>query len=484
MVPLLLEVFMKLSDALHLPLDCGGKGRCGKCKVYVSGELSPLTQAELSLLTQEEINAGCRLACQVEVEGEYVVHKTHKDEDMVVQTDFGSAGDTAFSTDNLKPKSGDPATVDTADHIGVAIDIGTTTLAAYWYDLTTGQLIDQRSAANPQRIFGADVISRIERAMAGGLLQLSAALRQGLLALLPEKWERLVLTGNTTMLYTLCGHDPEPLSHTPFIADHTYGYEKDGVILPPCFSAYVGADLSTAALAAGLWKEGHMAVDKPTLLLDAGTNGEILLAANGHLYGCATACGPAFEGSQISCGLPSVPGAICHVAPDFSLETIGGKAPKGYCGSGILDVTAALLNSELLDETGFLDEWPEEAAALPPLTQKDIREIQLAKSAIAAGCDALMHAAGVTELDTIYLAGGFGSQLNVDSARRIGLIPTARRTIAIGNGAGHGASLLLLNPSLLEDLLSMKEQFELVELANDPYFSEAFMKHMYFPEVG
>ena len=473
MVPLLLEVFMKLSDALHLPLDCGGKGRCGKCKVYVSGELSPLTQAELSLLTQEEINAGCRLACQAEVEGEYVVHNSHKDDDMVVQTEFGNADSMLTSA---------ASSTDTTSSIGVAVDIGTTTLAAYWYDLATGQFLAQRSAANPQRVFGADVISRIERAMNGDLIQLSSALRRGLLALLPEKWDRLVLTGNTTMLYTLCGHDPEPLSHAPFIADHTYGYEKDGVILPPCFSAYVGADLSTAALAAGLWKDGRLAVDKPTLLLDAGTNGEILLAANGHLYGCATACGPAFEGSQISCGLPSVPGAICHVSSDFSVETIGDRPPKGYCGSGILDITAALLDCEMLDETGFLDEWPEEAAALPELTQKDIREIQLAKSAIAAGCDALMHAAGVTELDTIYLAGGFGSQLNVESARRIGLIPPARRTIAIGNGAGHGASLLLLNPALLDDLLSMKAHFELVELANDPYFSEAFMQHMYFPE--
>ena len=241
MVPLLLEVFMKLSDALHLPLDCGGKGRCGKCKVYVSGELSPLTPAELSLLTQEEIDAGCRLACQAEVEGEYVVHNSHKDDDMVVQTEFGNADSMLTSA---------VSSTDTTSSIGVAVDIGTTTLAAYWYDLATGQLLDQRSAANPQRIFGADVISRIERAMNGDLIQLSSALRRGLLALLPEKWDRLVLTGNTTMLYTLCGHDPEPLSHAPFIADHTYGYEKDGVILPPCFSAYVGADLSTAALAA------------------------------------------------------------------------------------------------------------------------------------------------------------------------------------------------------------------------------------------
>ncbi len=466
---------MKLSDALNIPLDCGGKGRCGKCKVYVSGDLSPLTQAEADLLTQEEIDAGCRLACQAEVLGEFVVHNSHKDDDMVVQTGFGTDPINTALTSSVQPE--------TCDHIGVAVDIGTTTLAAYWYDLSTGQLLDQRSAANPQRSFGADVISRIERAMTGELMKLSAALRRGIEALLPEKWDRLVLTGNTTMLYTLCGHDPEPLSHAPFIADHTYGYEKDGVILPPCFSAYVGADLSTAALAAGLWKDGRLAADKPTLLLDAGTNGEILLAANGHLYGCATACGPAFEGSQISCGLPSVPGAICHVASDFSVETIGARPPKGYCGSGILDVTAALLDCEMLDETGFLDEWPEEAAALPELTQKDIREIQLAKSAIAAGCDALMHAAGVTELDTLYLAGGFGSQLNVESARRIGLIPPARQIVAIGNGAGHGAALLLLNPSLLEDLLSMKEQFELVELANDPYFSEAFMRHMYFPEV-
>lgn len=463
---------MKLSDALSLPLDCGGQGRCGKCKVYVSGLLSPLTEAEKSLLTQEEIEAGCRLACQAEIEGPYVMHSPHREDDLVVQTAFGTASSLPVATDG--------SLSDDSTAIGVAVDIGTTTLAAYWYDLATGTLLRQKSAANPQRIFGADVISRIERCMAGDLPRLSAVLRRGIQSLLPEKWERLVLTGNTTMLYTLCGYNPEPLSHAPFIADHTFGYEKEGVILPPCLSAYVGADLATAALAAGLWKDGQPAPTQPTLLLDAGTNGEILLAAGGHLYGCATAAGPAFEGSQISCGLPSVPGAICHIEPDFTYETIGGQPPRGYCGSGILDMTAALLDSGALDETGFLKTWPPEASALPRLTQKDIREIQLAKSAIAAGCDALMHAAGVTALDTLYLAGGFGSQLNVESARRIGLIPPALKTVAIGNGAGYGAALLLLNPSLLEELLRMKDRFELVELANDPYFSEAFMQSLTF----
>ena len=145
-------------------------------------------------------------------------------------------------------------------------------------------------------------------------------------------------------------------------------------------------------------------------------------------------------------------------------------------------MTARLLYAQALDETGFLEEWPAQASALPQLTQKDIREIQLAKSAIAAGCEALMHAAGVSELDTIYLAGGFGSHLSPESARRIGLIPASKKTTALGNAAGFGAAMLLLDPALLDDLLSMQSRFELVELASDPVFTDAFMRHMYFPQ--
>lgn len=465
---------MKLSDVTPIPLDCGGKGRCGKCRVYAFGQLSPLTEAEKHLLSQEEIAAGCRLACQCEILGEYTVHTQTAANDLTVQTEYTGAQRVRPAADG--GRSGCPGDV------GAAVDIGTTTLAAYWYDLATGQPLCQKSAANPQRIFGADVISRIERAMAGDGVQLCAVLRRAVASLLPPDCKRLVLTGNTTMLYTLCGYDPAPLARAPFIADHTFGYEKDQVLLPPCFSAYVGADLATAALAAGLWQDGALTPVHPVLLLDAGTNGEMLLAANGRLYGCSAAAGPAFEGSQISTGLPSIPGAICRVSEDYALDTIGGQPPRGYCGSGILDMTAALLRSGALDETGYLDFWPEEAAALPRLTQKDIREIQLAKSAIAAAAETLMHTAGVTRLQTLYLAGGFGSRLSTVSARRIGLIPPALKTVALGNAAGYGAAMLLLRPSLMEDLRAMQQQFELLELANDSYFSEAFMRHMYFPE--
>lgn len=459
---------MKLSDIIAMPLECGGTGRCGKCKLRVSGALSPLSPEEKSLLTQEEIEAGYRLACMTEVLGRYKVHHLPS-ETLSVQLGFHSQAPFAqeIQTDGL---SASPST-------GAAIDIGTTTLAAYWYDLASGKLLMQKSAANPQRIFGADVMSRIDHAAKGRLPQLSACLRQALLSLLPPSWDRLVLTGNTTMLYLLCGYDPSELAAPPFHAQHQFGLRHDRVTLPPCFSAYVGADIACAALAAGFAKKLPSA---PTLLLDIGTNGEMLLAANGRLYGCSAAAGPAFEGSHISCGLPSVAGAISHVSPDFSFETLENVPPKGYCGSGVLDMTAALLDAQALSASGFLSKWP--APALPSLTQKDIHEIQLAKAAIAAGCRALMHAAGVNELDTLYLAGGFGSHLSVKSARRIGLLPPARHTHALGNAAGHGAAMLLLNPSLLENLLELKSSFTLLELANDAHFSDAFMQCMLFPE--
>ncbi|MCI8633577.1 MAG: DUF4445 domain-containing protein [Lachnospiraceae bacterium] len=452
---------MKLSEMISMPLECGGNGRCGKCKLRVSGALSPLSPQERGLLTQEEIEAGYRLACMTEIEGDYTIHSLPS-ERLAVQLDFTELAGA--------PSSG-------REGIGAAIDIGTTTLAAYWYDLSSGRRINTKSAANPQRIFGADVISRIEHAAKGRLPQLSACLRQAVLSLLPPVYEHLVLTGNTTMLYLLCGYDPAELASAPFHARHTFGFQRGTVMLPPCFSAYIGADLACAALAAGF--ASHLP-EKPTLLLDIGTNGEMLLAANGLLYGCSAAAGPAFEGNHISCGLPSVPGAICHVQPDFSYETIENLPAKGYCGSGILDITAALLDHGALSASGVLSAWP--APALPLLTQQDIREIQLAKAAIAAACQALMHAAHVDALDTLYLAGGFGSQLSPESARQIGLLPPARHTLSLGNAAGHGSAMLLLNPALLEKVLALKKSFRLCELADDPFFTDAFMSCMRFPE--
>lgn len=454
---------MKLSDTLALPLDCGGHGRCGRCKVRVSGRLSPLTAAEQSLLSQEEIQAGYRLACQCEIEGPYeITEASATDDAMQICTHFL----TPMPTGTYTPQ----------DPLGAAIDVGTTTLAAYWYNLETGTLVAQKAIPNPQRIFGADVISRIEKAGAGQLPQLSACLRQAVLRLLPPHYERLVITGNTVMLYLLCGYDPAPLAMPPFSLDHAFGLRHDAVYFPPCFSAYIGADIATAIWAAGLFSGGQVTAEKPALLLDAGTNGEIIVAAGGRLWGCSAAAGPAFEGSQISRGMPSVPGAICHVHADFSYETIAHAPARGYCGSGILDMTARLLDCGALDAQGLLTSWPN--SDLPALTQDDIRQIQLAKAAIAAGCESLLHAAGVTQLDTLYLSGGFGSELNVKSAQRIGLIPPARRVVSLGNGAAYGASLLLLHPEWLDDFCAMRSVFTVVELGNDPRFADAFIQHM------
>lgn len=453
---------MKLSEYLGLPLPCGGAGRCGRCKVTVSGQLSPLTNAEKSLLTQEELDAHVRLACQVEIQGDFWLHAA-EEERLSVQLDFPPLPEDIVTS---------PAS---SKSIGVVVDIGTTTLAAYWYDLSTGQLIKRQAAANPQRLFGADVISRLSHAQNGKAMQLTACLRQAVAGLLPDRYDRLVLTGNTVMLYFLCGYDTAELATAPFTVSHHFGKQFDNVIIPPCFSAYVGADLATGALAAGF----HKKTEKPALLLDIGTNGEMLLASQGKFFGASAAAGPAFEGGQISCGLPSIQGAICHVDTDLSYKTVDGSAAKGYCGSGILDITAALLSEGCLTENGYLVKWP--SASLPELTQQDIREIQLAKSAIRAGCEALLKTGGADLPDTLYLAGGFGSQLRPGSARRIGLLPPALKHIALGNAAARGAAMLLLNPSLLSDLNALAKRFTLVELANDPFFSDAFMRFMAFP---
>jgi len=289
-----------------------------------------------------------------------------------------------------------------------------------------------------------------------------------------------------------CWADPRPL-----------GLPADArVYLPACIGAYLGADITTALVASGLFAAGRVYAGPPVLLADIGTNGEIVLCANGKLYACATAAGPAFEGAGISQGMTARDGAIAHVANNVqwkmengkwkndayecAVEVIGGGPATGICGSGIVDALASMLDTGALDETGALTEGGPYRipGAGVEITQADVRAVQLAKAAIQAGMLTLIHEAGLVpgQVEALLIAGGFGSCIAPASAERIGLIPPdfAAKARAIGNAAGMGASMALLSATALKDTETASSAIQIVELANNPVFMNAYIECMTF----
>ena len=455
---------------------CGGRGVCGKCAVTLSGSVSEPNAAER--------RAGARLACQAVLTGDAEVRLP------IDRPMEQIAADGALTLRAARPMEG---------RYGAAADIGTTTVVLKLFDLKTGACVGEAGMLNPQTAVAADVMGRIGAALQGALPALRAQIRGALASLLqtacrgagiePESVSSAVVTGNTTMLYLLTGRSPEPLSHAPFEADCLFDElrteEGRAVYLPPCMHAFVGADITCAVLAAGQCDSGAV-----SLLCDIGTNGELALWKDGTLWVTSTAAGPAFEGAGISCGCGSVRGAIDRVwAQDDMLcaHTIGGAPAVGVCGSGLIDAVAAGLSLELIDETGAmeLDSLAlRDGIALQPA---DIRAVQLAKAAIAAGIETLLETAGVAPeaVETFYIAGGFGSHLNAGSAAAIGLIPEALvpRSRVLGNAALSGAAALLLDTALQARVRAIAGCARHVNLGGNPRFNEHYMEQMLFPEA-
>ena len=301
-----------------------------------------------------------------------------------------------------------------------------------------------------------------------------------------ETIDSLVITGNTTMLYLLTGQDVTCLSRAPFEADRLFDEEllflNGNAYLPPCISAFVGADISCAVLSSGMCRKGEM-----NMLCDIGTNGEIALWKDGQLYVTSTAAGPAFEGAGISCGCGSIQGAIDKVWVEnekIRIHTIGNALPAGLCGSGLLDALVAFLELGIIDETGAADEELLTLSQDVKLTRADIRAAQLAKAAIAAGIETLMKVSETSadHITKLYIAGGFGGHINVSSAVRIGLIPKelGDKVQFIGNGALVGAEKLLMNKGLRAEVQRISKEAVSVNLGGDPDFNECFVDHLYF----
>ena len=498
----------RLSDVLTaaaLPLPCGGNGKCGKCRVFASGRLSPPSETEKELLTESELRSGVRLACRTVIEGDCQV-------DLPGPAQPGDPGETVL-TEGKRISFSVPAPP--FDGFGAAVDIGTTTLAAKLYD-RSGRETASFGCLNPQSAFGADVISRAEKASLGKADEMRALILNridGILLSLASrvsnagtrtenaggkrdeasaigKINQIVITGNTAMLCLLTGDSTLPFLAAPFEAKRLFGETltaadlglhsvrpETEIFLPPCVSAFVGADTVCALLASGITDKNETA-----LLADLGTNGEMALWHAGKLTVCSTAAGPAFEGVGISQGMTGSPGAIDRVALENGIlhaRVIGDGTAAGICGCGLIDAAACLLEAGAVDESGYLENDPVFLTDRVLLTGKDIRALQLAKSAVCAGMLTLLRDAGITEKDvsSLLIAGGFGTRLNGENAERIGLIPEglAARTTALGNAALDGAAALLLDRTLRGKAAALARHAVNTDLSSDRRFSDAFI---------
>lgn len=474
--PLLCDVL--LANGYSASRPCGGRGVCGKCAVSLTGAVSPANEAER--------RAGARLSCQAVLLGdcEAILPEPRALEQIAVD---GPA------PDMVKATAGAPEDA----RLGAAIDVGTTTLALRLLSLADGRTLATAATRNPQTSVAADVMGRISAALSGEGKLLQRQATDAIAALLDEACmkagcsraavERLVVTGNTTMLYLLTGRAPTSLARAPFSADCLFDEEAELLGLPayypPCMHAFVGADTTCAALAVNLCDAADT-----TLLCDIGTNGEMALWKDGTLRVASAAAGPAFEGAGITMGCGSVRGAIDHVWAEgsaLSAHTVGDAPAVGVCGSGLLDALAALLQQEHIDATGATDE-----AFLPlrdgvGLYPQDIRSVQLAKAAIAAGIRVLLAEAGASARDVrrLFIAGGFGSRLRLSSAAAVGLIPAelVPRAQAVGNAALAGAAELLLHPERAQDARRLARAARHVNLGGNARFGDAFVECMRFP---
>ena len=457
--PLLMDVLRERGILFAHP--CGGRGVCRKCAVEARGHVSSPDAMERA--------GGVRLSCRMRLLGDCEVTLREMD---------GFDAQTMADTPSVSS-------------LTMAADIGTTTLDIRLYDSQTGALAAQAAALNPQANMAADVVGRITAALEGK----GEAMRRQLLQALQRMMagqppvERAVITGNTVMLYLLTGQNPQALAAAPFTPDCLFGY-KDTILgipayLPRCIGAFTGADLTCAMLASGMTESTDS-----VLLCDIGTNGEMALWHKGRLFVTSAASGPAFEGVGISCGMGGVPGAIdkvwaMHNALD--VHVIGGGRPHGICGSGLLDAVAALLQLDWVDATGAMEGDTVPVADGVVLTRQDIRQVQLAKAAVAAGLEILLDTAGITPLDirTLYIAGGFGSHLNPRSAAAIGLfpLPLAPKARVLGNAALTGAGMLLQNEQLRKKADDIARMAQAVPLSGNPRFAEKYLRHMNFPDT-
>ena len=527
---------------IRLEAPCNGAGTCGKCKVKLDDAARQRVNiVAADKLTEQEQNDGWALLCATLVVSDVEVDLAASGERGLRIIEDGVRLDLPLEPALTKryvserqvtevwlgeALLGEEAQDTSIRLYGVAVDIGSTTLVASLVDLCTGSRIGSASALNPQAVHAQDVLSRIKLgATPEGLALLYGELSReidrliGVLAFEANVPRRriyeVVYAGNTTMLHLAANTDPESLGRYPYLptlpgACHLPASQlglslaKLAVVyFPPIISAYVGADITAGILATDLAQ-----LEGVTLFVDIGTNGEMVLARDGHLQATSTAAGPAFEGMNIACGMRAARGAIERVSLDggeVAISTIDDAPAVGLCGSGLLDAVAELaatgvieasgrftkardrLPAGLRDRLGTLDGKP--VFHLTPtiyLSQSDIRQVQLAKGAVRAGIDVLLKRNGLSahDVDRALIAGSFGYHLTVRSLVDIGLFPAEfdGKVDYVGNTSRTGAEALLTNVTAREGLQRQVLAVEAVELANDDDFTRIFVKAMSFPQ--
>ncbi len=477
---------MLIDKGINLPFVCGGKGTCGKCKIQViNGEL-PITEYDKKFFSSQELETGFRLACKAYPKGTIEI-KLLTEESMNIVSEYERINlNTEFKENKF----------------GIIIDIGTTTIAFELVN-TNGDIINSYTSINSQRIFGADVISRIQNSINGKGQQLKELIQKDIIKGIKNicanlKIDKIIISANTTMIHLLMGFNCEGLGVFPFTPvtlnkiESTFNeiFESNllnsPVTILPSISTYVGGDILSGILMCDLDKKENI-----SMLIDIGTNGEIVIGNKHNILCASTAVGPALEGGNISCGIASVEGAISNISiieDNIKFKTINNKKPIGICGSGVIDIIAELLKNNYINKTGLLiDKYFEDGIVIEDniiFTQKDIREVQMAKAAICSGIEILIQQYGckIKDIETIYISGGFGYHININNALLIGLIPKEfeSKIKVIGNSSLGGAEKYLLDKESDKQIEKILEITKEIQLANDINFNDLYLKNMYF----
>ena len=452
---------------------CGGQGKCGKCRILLDGK---------------EV-----LACRTQVEKDCEVRPVLEGKKRAQILNDGLFRSVACEPGSLPEGTEAP--------VLAAVDLGSTTVVAYLMDGRTGELLSTRSTLNPQRQYGADVVMRCSYVLEHGPEVLSSCIREVIDRLLGEAAAeagrrkedivKIVMAGNACMHHLFLELPVDTLVRAPYVpkVKNTVKKEASGCGIHVCQNAqliwlpniggFVGADTTACMLAAEFDKREEL-----TLMVDIGTNGEMVLGNREGYTVCSTAAGPAFEGAKITCGMRGSDGAIDHVYLENSevkFHVIGDGKPAGICGSGLLDAVHCLLQTGWIREDGYMKE-PWHFSDEVFLCQKDVRELQLAKAAIAAGVQLLCRKRGcrIEEIRTLLLAGAFGNYLDPDSACGIGLLPEVLRDriVPVGNAAGAGARLAVLSEREFARAEDMASKAGFLELATEPDFMDVYVDEM------
>lgn len=499
------ESIMNALQRENIPISfpCAGHGICGKCRIQVISGSIEVSREDYQFLTREEIEGEYRLACKAfpkedcEIILAFQMETKHEVlADFYIEDEKSNKFKSEVSSERNK-----------FCRYGIGIDIGTTTLVMQLVDMSTRTIVDTYATMNPQRKYGADVIGRMEAETKGKGRELQFAIQQsikkGIAKLTYEQSiDKIVIVGNTTMIHLLLGFPCKTLGEYPFtpvdISRITGKGELIGmenliakVVIFPGISTYVGGDIVAGLMACEFHKR-----DTITMLIDLGTNGEMAIGNAKRIMCTSTAAGPAFEGGNISCGIGSIPGAISgvEISETIRLQTIEQEAPIGICGTGMVEIVAELLKIQAIDETGLLaDEYfnngyllyhDEPSNTKIVVTQKDIREFQLAKAAIRSGVELLIERYQTTyeEIDKVYLAGGFGYAMNIKKAIQIGLFPAKleEKIVPIGNAALGGTLKELFEECNGKDEEKCINVSTELELSSDKKFNELYIEHMCF----